>query len=64
MIDVYAPRYVPDKQAGAPLGGAVMAVEEVPDIAIFRQNTAAFIHDLPADAISTSTAVRIVRVQC
>ena len=29
-----------------------MAVERVPDIPLFRQNTAAFIHDLPAGALS------------
>ena len=26
-----------------------MAIEEVPDIPMFRKNTAAFVHDLPAD---------------
>jgi hypothetical protein len=26
---------------------AVMTIEQVPDIPMFRQNTAAFIHDLP-----------------
>jgi phenylpyruvate tautomerase PptA (4-oxalocrotonate tautomerase family) len=34
------------------LAAAVMAIEEVPDIPMFRQNTAAFIHELSADAIS------------
>jgi len=34
------------------LAAAVMAVERVPDIPLFRQNTAAFIHDLPAGALS------------
>ena len=29
-----------------------MVIEGVPDIAMFRQNTAAFIHELPADAIA------------
>ena len=29
-----------------------MAIEQVPDITMFRQNTAAFVHELPAGAIS------------
>jgi phenylpyruvate tautomerase PptA (4-oxalocrotonate tautomerase family) len=29
-----------------------MAVEQVPDIPMFRQNTAAFVHDLPPGALS------------
>jgi phenylpyruvate tautomerase PptA (4-oxalocrotonate tautomerase family) len=54
MIDVYAPAgaFEDKHELARRLAAAVMAVEEVPDIAMFRQNTAAFIHDLPADAIS------------
>src|ERR1700751_1285098 len=54
MIDVYGPAGAfEDKQELArSLAAAVMAVEEVPDITMFRQNTAAFIHELPADSIS------------
>jgi phenylpyruvate tautomerase PptA (4-oxalocrotonate tautomerase family) len=54
MIDVYAPAgaFENKHELARRLAAAVMAVEEVPDIAMFRQNTAAFIHDLPADAIS------------
>jgi phenylpyruvate tautomerase PptA (4-oxalocrotonate tautomerase family) len=54
MIDVYAPAgaFEEKHELARRLAAAVMAVEEVPDIAMFRQNTAAFIHDLPADAIS------------
>ena len=29
-----------------------MAIEGVPDIPMFRQNTAAFVHELPASSIS------------
>jgi phenylpyruvate tautomerase PptA (4-oxalocrotonate tautomerase family) len=29
-----------------------MTIEQVPDIPMFRQNTAAFVHDLPAGALS------------
>jgi len=36
----------------ADLAAAVMTIEQVPDIPMFRQNTAAFIHDLPAGSLS------------
>jgi phenylpyruvate tautomerase PptA (4-oxalocrotonate tautomerase family) len=54
MIDVYAPAgaFQNKHELARQLAAAVMAIEEVPDIAMFRQNTAAFIHELPADAIS------------
>ena len=54
MIDVYAPEgaFENKHELARRLAAAVMAVEEVPEIAMFRQNTAAFIHELPADAIS------------
>jgi phenylpyruvate tautomerase PptA (4-oxalocrotonate tautomerase family) len=54
MIDVYAPAgaFEDNHELARRLAAAVMAVEEVPDIAMFRQNTAAFIHDLPLGAIS------------
>jgi phenylpyruvate tautomerase PptA (4-oxalocrotonate tautomerase family) len=54
MIDVYATAGTfPDRhQLAADLAAAVMAVEKVPDIPMFRKNTAAFVHDLPAGALS------------
>ena len=54
MIDVYAARGTfPDSHAvAADLAAAVMAVEQVPDIPMFRKNTAAFVHELDAEAIS------------
>jgi phenylpyruvate tautomerase PptA (4-oxalocrotonate tautomerase family) len=54
MIDVYAVTGTfPDKhRLAVELAGAVMTVEEVPDIPMFRKNTAAFVHDLPDDCIS------------
>lgn len=54
MIDVYAPAGVfSDVQAlAASLARTLMEIEQVPDIAMFRQNTAAFVHELPAAAIS------------
>jgi phenylpyruvate tautomerase PptA (4-oxalocrotonate tautomerase family) len=54
MIDVYAPAGAFDDkhELARRLATAVMEIEQVPDIAMFRQNTAAFIHELPADAIA------------
>jgi phenylpyruvate tautomerase PptA (4-oxalocrotonate tautomerase family) len=41
-----------------------MRWEQVPDLALFRDNTAAFIHDLSAEAISNAAgASNYVRVQ-
>jgi len=66
MIDVYAtPGTFSDKHRLAQdLAEAVMRWEGVPDIPLFRDNTAAFIHDLPAEAISDAAGVGDhVRVQ-
>lgn len=54
MIDVYAaPGTFADKhQLAVDLASAVKEVEQVPDIPMFRKNTAAFVHDLPADSIA------------
>jgi phenylpyruvate tautomerase PptA (4-oxalocrotonate tautomerase family) len=54
MIDVYsADGTFPDKHALArDLAAAVMRWEKVPELALFRKNTAAFVHDLPADSLS------------
>ena len=54
MIDVYAADGTfGDKHTLAQdLAGAVMRWEQVPDLALFRNNTAAFIHELPASAIA------------
>ncbi|HLK78100.1 MAG TPA: hypothetical protein VKU77_31185 [Streptosporangiaceae bacterium] len=54
MIDVYAAAGTfPDRhQLAVDLATAVMTIEQVPDIPMFRQNTAAFVHDLPADSLS------------
>jgi phenylpyruvate tautomerase PptA (4-oxalocrotonate tautomerase family) len=42
----------------------VMHLEQVPPLALFKNNTAAFVHDLPADAISNAAgASNYVRVQ-
>jgi phenylpyruvate tautomerase PptA (4-oxalocrotonate tautomerase family) len=54
MIDVYAVQGTfEDAHALAQrLASAVMRWEGVPDLPLFRDNTAAFIHDLPASAIA------------
>ena len=54
MIDVYAAEGTfADRHALArDLAAAVMRWEQVPDLPLFANNTAAFIHDLPGDAIS------------
>jgi phenylpyruvate tautomerase PptA (4-oxalocrotonate tautomerase family) len=54
MIDVYAAAGTfPDTRGLArDLAQAVMTVEQVPDIPMFRKNTAAFVHELPAASIS------------
>jgi hypothetical protein len=54
MIDVYARRGMFEDLHGLALSlaTAVMEVEKVPNIAMFRQNTAAFVHEMAPEAIS------------
>jgi phenylpyruvate tautomerase PptA (4-oxalocrotonate tautomerase family) len=66
MIDVYAGEGTfSDKHTLAQaLASAVMRWEQVPEIPLFLDNTAAFIHDLPAEAISNAAGdSNYVRVQ-
>lgn len=66
MIDVYATQgtFADRRALARDLAAAVMRWERVPDLALFRDNTAAFIHDLPPDAISNvSGDADYVRVQ-
>src|SRR6202521_2493027 len=66
MIDVYAAEGTfADKHALAKdLAAAVMKWEQVPNLALFRNNTAAFIHELPADSLSNVVGdSNYVRVQ-
>ena len=66
MIDIYAVAGTfPDKHGLATeLAGTLMRIEQVPDIPMFRQNTAAFVHDLPSDALANVDGDhRYVRVQ-
>ena len=54
MIDVYsaAGTFADTHQLAVDLATTLKTIEGVPDIPMFRQNTAAFIHDLPAGAVS------------
>jgi phenylpyruvate tautomerase PptA (4-oxalocrotonate tautomerase family) len=54
MIDVYAAAgtFPRPHQLASDLARALMIIEGVPDIPMFRQNTAAFIHELADGAIS------------
>ncbi|MGW3291420.1 tautomerase family protein [Streptomyces sp. NPDC001002] len=66
MIDVYATAgtFADGHQLAKDLAAALMAIEEVPDIPMFRRNTAAFLHELPADGLSNvDGASDYVRVQ-
>jgi phenylpyruvate tautomerase PptA (4-oxalocrotonate tautomerase family) len=66
MIDVYATTGTfADKHALArDLAAAVMRWEQVPDLALFRNNTAAFVHELPLDSIANVNGEsNYVRVQ-
>jgi phenylpyruvate tautomerase PptA (4-oxalocrotonate tautomerase family) len=66
MIDVYSAAGIfSDKHKLAQdLANAVMRWEQVPPINLFKKNTAAFIHDLPGDALSNAAGdSNYVRVQ-
>ena len=66
MIDVYAAAGTfPDRHALAQeLAAAVMRWEQVPDLPLFSNNTAAFVHDLDVAAISNVAGdSNYVRVQ-
>jgi len=54
MIDVYATAgtFEDNHTLARDLAAAVMRWEKVPPISLFRKNTAAFVHDLPAGALS------------
>src|SRR5207244_6253061 len=54
MIDVYAAAgtFADPKALARDLAAALMRVEQVPDIMLFRKNTAAFVHQMPVNALS------------
>jgi phenylpyruvate tautomerase PptA (4-oxalocrotonate tautomerase family) len=65
MIDVYARHgtFADKHQLAVDLASTLMTIEGVPNIPMFRKNTAAFIHDLPDDGLSNvdgdNTYVRV-----
>ncbi len=66
MIDVYAAAgtFADTHQLAVDLAATVMRIEQVPDIPLFRQNTAAFVHELPASSLANVDGdSRYVRVQ-
>src|SRR2546429_6353562 len=66
MTDVYAAEgtFTDKPTLAQNLAQAVMRWEQVPEIPLFSDNTAAFIHDLPAEAIANAAgAGNYVRVQ-
>jgi phenylpyruvate tautomerase PptA (4-oxalocrotonate tautomerase family) len=54
MIDIYATEgtFAEPHDLAAHAAATVMRVEGVPEIPMFRENTAAFVHELPAGSIS------------
>lgn len=54
MIDVYATAgtFSDPHSLARDLAASLMKIEQVPNIPMFRNNTAAFIHDLPDGALS------------
>ena len=66
MIDVYATTgtFTDKHELAQHLAAAVMRWEKVPDLALFRDNTAAFVHELPADSLANVNGdSNYVRVQ-
>jgi phenylpyruvate tautomerase PptA (4-oxalocrotonate tautomerase family) len=66
MIDVYATAgtFADKHQLATDLAATVMAIEAVPNIAMFRQNTAGFVHELPTgDLANVDGESNYVRVQ-
>src|SRR5258705_6673927 len=54
MIDVYAATgtFADTRQLARDLARTLMSIEQVPDIPLFRQNTAAFVHEVPSSTFS------------
>jgi phenylpyruvate tautomerase PptA (4-oxalocrotonate tautomerase family) len=66
MIDVYATTgtFSDRHQLAVDLATAVMRWEKVPPLNLFKNNTAAFVHDLDADAMANAAGEsNYVRVQ-
>jgi len=56
MIDVTATEgtFADPHGLAQAVAAALMSIEEVPDIPMFRQNTAGFVHEIPAGMLSDS----------
>ena len=54
MIDIYAAvgMFSDPKKLASDAAALLKSVEQVPDIPMFRKNTAAFVHEMPASAIA------------
>jgi phenylpyruvate tautomerase PptA (4-oxalocrotonate tautomerase family) len=54
MIDVYSTKgtFADNHKLAQDLAAAVMRWEKVPELELFKKNTAAFVHDLPSGSIS------------
>jgi phenylpyruvate tautomerase PptA (4-oxalocrotonate tautomerase family) len=66
MIDVYAitGTFAEPHQLARDLATTLMKIEQVPDIPMFRENTAAFVHELPdRDISNVEGESNYVRVQ-
>src|SRR6266852_9916754 len=66
MIDIYATAgtFKDPKKLAADAAATVKNVEGVPDIPMFRNNTAGFVHELPAGSLSNVNGdENYVRVQ-
>ena len=66
MIDIYAAAgtFSDKHKLAQDLANAVMRWEKVPPINLFKNNTAAFVHELPVEAISNAAGEsNYVRVQ-
>src|SRR6266571_3969915 len=65
MIDIYAVAgtFANTKQLAIDAANTVKAIEGVPNIPMFRQNTAAFVHELPQGTLANvdgdETSVRV-----
>ena len=65
MIDAYASAgtFADKHKLAVDLAGTLMRIEQVPDIPMFRKNTAAFVHEMPSDSLSNvdgdTTYVRV-----
>lgn len=66
MIDVYAPAgtFAEKGRLATDLANAVLRWENAPPLSLFSDNTAAFVHDLPPDAMANANGKgNYVRVQ-